>query len=78
MTQKKCSNVENGYFLGNADYIPIFLSQIPQLFYSGALPVDVALISVSPPGTLYLFMSRKSLSPETSSFFTEFRHFFNF
>jgi len=31
------------------DYIPVFLSQIPQLFKSNILPVDVAIIHVSPP-----------------------------
>lgn len=31
------------------DYVPIFLSQIPQLIKSGNMPVDVALIQVSPP-----------------------------
>jgi acyl-CoA hydrolase len=31
------------------DYVPIFLSQIPQLFKWGILPIDVALIQVSPP-----------------------------
>lgn len=31
------------------DYVPIFLSQIPQLFKSNILPVDVAIIHVSPP-----------------------------
>jgi len=31
------------------DYVPIFLSQIPQLIKTGKLPVDVALIHVSPP-----------------------------
>lgn len=30
-------------------YIPIFLSEIPYLFKNGVIPVDVALISVSPP-----------------------------
>ncbi len=34
---------------GRADYIPVFLSEIPALMTSGALPVDVALIQVSPP-----------------------------
>jgi len=34
---------------GRADFIPIFLSEIPGLFRSGALPLDVALIQVSPP-----------------------------
>lgn len=32
-----------------ADYTPIFLSEIPRLFKSGAVPIDVALIQVSPP-----------------------------
>lgn len=31
------------------DYVPIFLSQIPQLFQRNILPIDVALIQVSPP-----------------------------
>ncbi len=31
------------------DYIPVFLSQIPQLFQKKILPIDVALIQVSPP-----------------------------
>src|SRR6185503_17056279 len=33
----------------NGDYVPIFLSQIPQLFKKNILPIDVALIQVSPP-----------------------------
>jgi acyl-CoA hydrolase len=31
------------------DYVPIFLSQIPQLFRKNILPIDVALIQVSAP-----------------------------
>ena len=31
------------------DYVPIFLSEIPQLFRKSILPIDVALIQVSPP-----------------------------
>lgn len=31
------------------DYVPVFLSEIPRLFSSGILPVDVALVHVSPP-----------------------------
>src|SRR5579859_1211699 len=31
------------------DYVPIFLSEIPQLFKRNILPLDVALIQVSPP-----------------------------
>ncbi len=31
------------------DFVPIFLSEIPLLFKNGHLPLDVALITVSPP-----------------------------
>lgn len=34
---------------GRADYVPIFLSEAPGLFKKGILPVDVAMIQVSPP-----------------------------
>ncbi|HYZ88079.1 MAG TPA: acetyl-CoA hydrolase/transferase C-terminal domain-containing protein [Myxococcales bacterium] len=34
---------------GRADYIPVFLSDIPRLFVRGELPLDAALINVSPP-----------------------------
>src|SRR5215510_6998161 len=34
---------------GQADYTPIFLSEIPTLFSSGVLPLDVAILQVSPP-----------------------------
>jgi 4-hydroxybutyrate CoA-transferase len=34
---------------GRADYVPLFLSEIPALFRSGAMPLDVALVQVSPP-----------------------------
>src|ERR1700733_11953164 len=40
---RSVANSEDG------DYTPIFLSQIPQLFRKNILPIDVALISVSPP-----------------------------
>lgn len=33
----------------NGEYIPVFLSEIHKLFSTGILPVDVALIHVSPP-----------------------------
>jgi len=33
----------------NGDYVPVFLSQIPKLFREGFLPIDVAVIQVSPP-----------------------------
>ena len=31
------------------DYVPVFLSEIPNLFKKGFLPLDVAIITVSPP-----------------------------
>lgn len=34
---------------GRADYVPIFLSDIPNLFRSGNFPIDFAIIQVSPP-----------------------------
>ncbi len=34
---------------GRADYTPVFLYEIPELFYSGKLPLDVAFLHVSPP-----------------------------
>jgi acyl-CoA hydrolase len=34
---------------GRADYVPVFLSEIPNLFNQGILPIDVALVQVSLP-----------------------------
>ncbi len=34
---------------GRADFTPVFLSEIPCLFADGTLPIDVALVQVSPP-----------------------------
>lgn len=34
---------------GRADYVPVFLSEVPALFRQGILPLDVALVQVSPP-----------------------------
>ena len=42
-------NVREAINAGRADYTPIYLSEIEELFESGAMPIDVALISVSPP-----------------------------
>ena len=33
---------------GRADFTPIFLGEIPQLFYKGIIQPDVAMVSVSP------------------------------
>ncbi len=34
---------------GHADFVPVFLSEIPELFHSRQMKIDVALIHVSPP-----------------------------
>ena len=34
---------------GRADYVPAFLSEVPALFRQRILPLDVALVQVSPP-----------------------------
>ena len=34
---------------GRADYVPIFLSMVPALYRDGVLPLDAALVQVSPP-----------------------------
>jgi acyl-CoA hydrolase/RimJ/RimL family protein N-acetyltransferase len=49
----------NSFFIGNtardavneglADYTPIFLSDVPELFYSKRIPIDVAMIQTSVP-----------------------------
>lgn len=43
------ANVREAVNAGRADYTPVFLSEIPNLFLTGALPVDVCLVQVSPP-----------------------------
>lgn len=43
------SNVRDAVNRGDGDYIPVFLSEIPALFRKGVLPLDVALVHVSPP-----------------------------
>ncbi|MBN1575578.1 MAG: GNAT family N-acetyltransferase [Chitinispirillaceae bacterium] len=43
------ANVRDAIAGGRGDYIPMFLSEIPHLFKSGMLPIDVALIQTSPP-----------------------------
>ena len=34
---------------GRADFVPVFLSDVPELFTSGALPLDAVFMNVSPP-----------------------------
>jgi acyl-CoA hydrolase len=43
------ANVREAVHSGRADYMPISLSEIPSLFTSGLLPIDVCLVQVSPP-----------------------------
>jgi len=42
-------NVREAVNEGRADWVPVFLSEIPALVRSGAVPVDVAFIHISPP-----------------------------
>ncbi|HEX5169373.1 MAG TPA: acetyl-CoA hydrolase/transferase C-terminal domain-containing protein [Cyclobacteriaceae bacterium] len=43
------ANVREAVNDGRGDYVPIFLSEIPNLFRRKILPLDVALVQVSPP-----------------------------
>ncbi|MFN0140501.1 MAG: acetyl-CoA hydrolase/transferase family protein [Pyrinomonadaceae bacterium] len=43
------ANVRGAVHSGRADYIPVFLSEIPALFRRGFLALDVAMMHVSPP-----------------------------
>jgi acetyl-CoA hydrolase len=43
------SNVREAVNAGRADVVPIFLSEVPRLIQSRLLPVDVALLQLSPP-----------------------------
>jgi len=42
-------NVRAAVNEGRADFTPVFLSQIPSMFRDGTLPLDVAMVQVSPP-----------------------------
>ncbi len=42
-------NIRQAVAEGRADYVPVFLSEAPALFRTGILPLDVAMIQVSPP-----------------------------
>jgi acyl-CoA hydrolase len=42
-------NIRSAVNDGRGDYVPIFLSEIPILFRRNILPIDVALVQVSPP-----------------------------
>jgi len=58
--EKFCNNFRcNAFFIGEntrsaiadgrGDYTPVFLSDLPHLFRSRSIPIDVALIQVTPP-----------------------------
>ncbi|NKI31272.1 acetyl-CoA hydrolase/transferase family protein [Croceivirga thetidis] len=42
-------NVRKSVNTPQADYVPVFLSEISRLYYDGYLPIDVAIVQVSPP-----------------------------
>lgn len=42
-------NVREAVNSGRGDYVPVFLSEVPALFTKRVLPINVALIQVSPP-----------------------------
>src|SRR6516164_9272168 len=43
------ANLRKAVQEGRAEYVPVFLSEIPALFRKKIIPVDCALIHVSPP-----------------------------
>lgn len=43
------ANMRAAVQAGHAQYIPVFLSEVPLLFRRNILPLDVALVTVSPP-----------------------------
>lgn len=43
------ANTRSAVNSAQGDYVPIFLSEIPRLFYENYLPLDVAIVQVSPP-----------------------------
>ncbi len=43
------ANARDAIQTGRGDYIPNFLSEVPSFFRRGILPLDIALIHVSPP-----------------------------
>jgi acyl-CoA hydrolase len=43
------ASIRNAVNEGRADYVPVFLSEIPDLFKRKILPIDVAIVQVSTP-----------------------------
>ena len=46
------ASMRKAAFEGKIDYVPTYLSQIPKLFASRRIGLDVALVQVSPPDRL--------------------------
>ncbi|MEA2606806.1 MAG: hypothetical protein QOI00_1563 [Chloroflexota bacterium] len=42
-------NAREAVNAGRADYVPIFLSDVPRLFRSGAMPLDAVFVNATPP-----------------------------
>src|SRR5688572_23616812 len=42
-------NARSAVHEGRADYVPVFLSDVPRLFTSGALPLDAVFVNATPP-----------------------------
>lgn len=42
-------NIRESVNSGRGDYVPVFLSEIPILFRKNILPLDIAIVQVSPP-----------------------------
>ena len=43
------ASMREAAFEGKIDYVPAYLSQMPELFYSQRIGLDVALVQISPP-----------------------------
>ena len=43
------ASLRNAVNEGRADFVPVFLSDVPPLFNSGRIPLDAALLQLSPP-----------------------------
>jgi acyl-CoA hydrolase/RimJ/RimL family protein N-acetyltransferase len=62
-------NVREAVTAGRADYTPVFLSEIPALIRSGRIPIDVSIVSVSPPdaGGYCTFGTHVDINPAATS-----------
>ncbi len=58
------ANVRKAVQEGRADFTPVLLSEFPLLFKNNVLPVDVALIHVSPAGRARLLLAGRGGGPD--------------